>query len=106
MRGAERVVDAFRALGETGKPVAFADGADAVSTSREDLVGIGLMAHVPDDAIDWRVENVVECNREFNDAKAGAEMTARQRHGVNQLGAELLRQIDQLRLVQALEVVG
>ena len=51
MRRAERVIFAFAALGETGKPAALAQGAHARAAAGDDLVGIGLMADVPDQPV-------------------------------------------------------
>ena len=51
MRGAERVVFALGALGEAGEAVALAQRADAVAPAGEDLVRIGLVADVPDQAV-------------------------------------------------------
>ena len=51
MRGAERVVFALGALGEAGQAAAHAQRADAVAAAGENLVRIGLMADVPDDAV-------------------------------------------------------
>ena len=48
---AERIVIALGPLGETGKPAAGAQGADAIAAAGQDLVRIGLMANVPDQAI-------------------------------------------------------
>jgi hypothetical protein len=59
MRGAERIVIAFGSLGEAGQSAAGAQGADAVAAAGQDLVRIGLMADVPDQAIARGVENIV-----------------------------------------------
>ena len=60
MRGAERVVDALGALGETGKTAALAQRAHAGAPAGEDLVRIGLMADIPDQPVMRRVEHVVK----------------------------------------------
>ena len=75
MRGAKRVVFALGALGEAGQAVALAERADAVAPSGEDLVWIGLMADVPDQAVARRVENVVQGNRQFDDAQTSRRTT-------------------------------
>ena len=51
MGGAERIVIALGALGEAGQAAAGAQGADAVAAAGQDLVRIGLMADVPDQAV-------------------------------------------------------
>ena len=60
MGGAERIVIALGALGETGQPAAGAQRADAVAAAGQDLVRIGLMADVPDQAVARGVEDVVQ----------------------------------------------
>ena len=81
MGGAERVVFALRALGEAGQAAALAQGADAVAPAGEDLVRIGLVADVPDQAVLRRVEDVVQRDGQLDHAQAGAEMAAGDRDG-------------------------
>ncbi len=96
MRGAERVVFALGALGEAGQAAALAQRADAVAPAGEDLVRIGLVADVPDQLVVGRVEDVVQRDREFDDAEAGAEMAAGLGDGVDRLGAQFVGQLPQL----------
>jgi hypothetical protein len=51
------------------------------------------MADVPDHPVVRRFENIVERDGEFDDAEPGAEMPAGDRHGVDQLGAELVGEL-------------
>ena len=51
MRRAERVVFAFGAPGEAGKPALLAQRADAVAPAGQDLVRIGLVADIPDQPV-------------------------------------------------------
>src|SRR5271166_1032575 len=104
MRGAERVIVAFAALGEAGEPAALAQGADARAPAGEDLVRIGLVADVPDQAVGWRVEHVVQGNRELDDAEAGAQMPARRGDGVDGLGAQLVGELAQLGALERPQV--
>ena len=106
MRGAERVVFALGALGEAGQAAAHAQRADAVAAAGEDLVRIGLMADVPDDAVARRVEQVVQRDGQLDHAEAGAEMAAGDRHRVDRLLAQLVGELAQLRLVETAEVFG
>ena len=90
MAGAEGVVFAFRALGEARKAAALAQRADAGAPSGQDLVRIGLMADVPDDAVGRRIEHVVQRDRQLDDAQAGAEMAAGHRNRADRLGAQFV----------------
>jgi len=51
MARAKRIVLAFGAAGKPLSPSFWAQGADAVAAAGKNLVRIGLMANVPDDAI-------------------------------------------------------
>ncbi len=96
MGGAEGVVLALGALGEARQPTRLAQGADAVAASGEDLVRIGLVAHVPDEAVARGIEQIVEGDGQLDDAEAGAQVAAGHRDGVDRLLAQLggeLRQI-------------
>ena len=93
MRRAERVVLALGALGEAGQAAALAQRADAVAPAGQDLVRIGLVADVPDQPVARRVEDVVERDRQLDDAEAGAEMAAGDRDGVDGLGAQLVGEL-------------
>ncbi len=96
MRRAERVVFALGALGEAGEPAAHAQRADAVAPAGQDLVRIGLVADVPDQAVVRRVEHVVQRNRQLDHAEAGAEMAAGDRDRVDGLLAQLVGELAEL----------
>ncbi len=104
MGGAERVVFALGALGEAGEPSAHAQRADAVAPAGEDLVRIGLVADVPDQAVVGRVEHVMERDGELDHAEPGAEMAAGDRDRVDGLLPQFVRQLPQLLAIEAPEV--
>ena len=58
------------------RPSSCAQRADAVAAAGQDLVRIGLVADIPDQPVGRRVEDVVQRDRQFDDAEAGAEMPA------------------------------
>ena len=68
------IVFALAALGEAGKAAARAQRMDAVAPAGENLVRIGLMADVPDQPIARRIEDIMERDRQFDDAEPGAQM--------------------------------
>ena len=106
MGGAERVVFAFRALGEAGEAAALAQRADAVAPAGQDLVRIGLMADVPDDAVARRVEHVVQRDRQLDDAETGAEMAAGHRDGADRLGAQFVGDLGEVAFAQLAQIGG
>ena len=106
MRGAEGIVFAFVALRETREPARLAQRADAVSASGDDLMRVGLMADVPDQAVARRVEHPVQRHGQFYDAEPGAEMPARHRNGIDRFPAQFVRHLLQLAFRQGAQVFG
>ena len=105
MRGAERIVVALGALGETGQAAAGAQGADAVAAAGQDLVRIGLMADVPDQAVARRVEDVMDRRGQFDDAEAGAEMAAGDRDRIDGFLAQLVGDLPHLLDLELAQIV-
>ena len=105
MGRAERVIGALGALGEARQAPALAQGPDAVAPSGENLMWIGLMADIPDQAVGGRVENMVDGHRQLDHAQTRAQMTARHRNGINGLGTQLRRYLFQLALREFAQVV-
>ena len=68
---------AFGAEHEAVEPVRLADGIETVATAGQELVHIGLVADVENEAVGRCVENGMKRNRQLNHAEVGSEMTAR-----------------------------
>ena len=89
MACAKRIVIAFSAAGETSKTTALADRRHALTAACENFMRIGLMADIPDQRVARCVKDIMKCNREFDHAEPGAQMTARLCDGFNHAGAHL-----------------
>ena len=105
MGGAERVVIAFGALGETGQPAAGAQRTNPVAPAGQDLVWIGLVADVPDQAIAGGVENIVQGGRQFDHAETGAEMSAGDRYGIDGLLTQFVSDLPDLFHLEPAQIV-
>ena len=81
VRGTERVIFAFATLGETRESAACPQRADPFAAAGEDLVGITLVADIPDQAVVRRVEHIMDRGGQFDNAKPGPQMPARHRNG-------------------------
>src|SRR3546814_17511499 len=77
MADAEGVVLALLALGERRHAVLVLDGVDRVAAAGEDLVRVGLVADVPEDAVVGGVVHRVQGDGQLAHAEAGPELTAR-----------------------------
>ena len=92
----EGVERAFLAQGEAVEAALLADRADAGAPAGEDLVGIGLMTHVPDQTVRRRVINVVQRDGQLDHTEAGTEVSTGDRSGIDGLGAQFVGQLAQL----------
>src|SRR3569623_3622325 len=106
MAGAERGVSTLGPPGEAGEPVLLPQGADASAAAGQHFVRIGLVADVPDDAVVRSREYGVQRYGQFDDTEAGAEVSAGDRHRVDDLGTQLVGELAQLVARQLLERLG
>ena len=93
-------------LREARKAARLTDRAHAASTPGQDLVGIGLMAYVPDQPVARRIEEIMQRDGQLDDAKARTEMAAGHRHRIDHLLPELGGELRQLGLRQSTEIFG
>ena len=84
---------------------AGAQRADAVAAAGQDLVRIGLVADVPDQAVARGVEDVMDRGGQFDDAEAGAEMAAGHRNGVDGFLAQLVGDLPHLLDLELAQIV-
>ena len=76
MAGDEGVVLAFLTLGEAGQTVGLAQRVHALAAAGQYLVGIGLVADIPDDAVFRRIEHAVQRDGQFDDAEVRRQVAA------------------------------
>jgi hypothetical protein len=72
MRCAKAVVFALAATREPADTVHLAQGVHLVAPAGQNLVRIGLVAHVPHQTVMRRVEHRMQGDGEFNGAQVGA----------------------------------
>jgi hypothetical protein len=83
----------------------LADGRELVAAAGEDLVGIGLVAHVPEDLVARRVEQRVQCHGDLAGAEIGAEVPADLADRFDDQLAHFLCDLLQPLLVEAVQVL-
>ncbi len=101
----EGIESTFHAARETGKPISFSEAPHPVASSREDLVGVALVAHIPDDRVSRGVEDRVKRYGQFDHTEAGSEMAARLRDNPEGFPPQFPRQMAELVLAHALQIV-
>ena len=104
MRGAEGVVIALGTSRKAGQAPELAQARHAIAAAGEDLVRIGLMAHVPHQPVVRGIEDVMQGDRQFHRAQVGAEVAPGARNAVQDKGAQLLGQRRQLGACQLAQV--
>lgn len=104
VRGAERVVRRFAAARKTGNAAALPQCLHRLAPTGQDLVRIGLVPDVPDDAIARRIEYVVQRDGQFDGTEIGGKMPAGGGDVVQHEIAQLGREIRQLCARELLEV--
>ena len=85
--------------------VALPQSGHLVPTSGQDFVGIGLVAHIPHQAVMGGVEDIVQRHRQFHRAQVGAQVTAGFGDAVEQISPEFIGQGAQL-LARQLAQIG
>jgi len=101
---AEGVVGAFGALWKAGNAAVHAQRAHAFAAAGQHLVGVTLVADVPDQAVFRCVEDGVQGDGQFDRAKVGRQVAAGLRDRVDQEGAQFACQLWQLLAVQSAQV--
>ena len=105
MRRAKGVIFALGALGETGEAAALPKRANPIAATGQNLVGIALMPDIPDQTVIGRIEGVVECDGQLDNAKPGAEMTSGHRNGIDCFAAQFICKLTQKTLVQPAQIM-
>jgi len=102
---AKRVVQAFLAARETGESVLLTQRRHARAPSGQNLVRVGLVTHVPHQAIIRCVEHIVQGDGEFDGTETGGQVSAGLAHGLDEKMAQLVREPRQVGFIEAAQVV-
>src|SRR5690606_7894934 len=97
---------AFRTLGEAGETPTLPQRTYTVAALAENLVRIGLVADIPYQPVLRRVEDVMQRDRQLDDAEPGAEMPTRHRHRVDGLEPQFIGKLAKFALGQLAKVFG
>ena len=104
MAGAHDVVLRLVDRAEGRQALVLADRVELFAPAREDLVRVGLVAHVPEHLVARRVEQRVDRDGDLARAEVRAEVTADLADRVDDQLANLLRHLHELVVVEPLQV--
>ncbi len=102
--GGEGVVGTFAHLGEAAQPVQLAEGIETVPTTGQQFVGVGLMAHVPNQLVLGRIQDVMQGDGQLHRAEARRQMAARSGHHVDDRPPDFFGQPGQVAHGNFLEI--
>ena len=97
MGRAKSVVFALVALGKAADATQLAQAVHAVAPPRENFVRVGLVAHIPHDAVVRGVEHIVQRHGQLHRAQVGAEVPPCAGHAFQQKLAQFVGKAGQLR---------
>ncbi len=106
MAGPEGIVGAFFPAGKTADPPALAQGMEVFLTAGDQLVGIRLVPHVPDDPVPRGIEDIMERQSQLHNAQAGSQMAPHLGDRPDDLFPDFLGQLRQIRCPHLAEVGG
>ena len=98
------VIRALVADGKARNAAVLANGWETVAATSQNLVAISLVAHVPDDLVAWRVEGVMERQRQLDRAQTGGEVAADLGDHADEIVSQFFRHDGQCRARHLLEV--
>ena len=88
---AKGVVFGLCPAGKRRQAAVLANAEHGIASPGEDFMRVGLMTHVPHQAVFRRVKGVVQRDTELNNAQACAKVATRHANAVEQVGAQLIR---------------
>ncbi len=107
--GVARAIDVVLALGALEEPrdaAILPNRLEGLPATRQNLVDVGLVAHVPDREVLGGLEDVMKRHRELHDPEAAGEVPAHLRDDLEEVGSELLAELGQGLLGQGPERLG
>ena len=102
---AKGIVRAFRQLREPAQALIRADGVEPVLPPCQDLVDIGLVAHIEDDLVGRAVIHPVQRQRQLHHTQVRRQMAAVLGHDPDDELPDFLRQLLQFRQRKAPQVL-
>ena len=106
VRHAKGVGLGLGAFGEAGQAAVFALRVEVVPAPGEDLMAVRLVPHVPHERVGGCVVGPVRGDGELHHAERGAEVAAVDAHHVDDVVAELLRELGELLAAETANVGG
>ena len=102
----EGVEDALLPLAEPAQSAKLPECVKLLTATGQQLVRIGLIAGIPDDLIVRRIEEIVQCDRQFDNPQIGGEMPSHAGDGQDDLLTDFLAQFRELLRSHPFQIRG
>src|SRR4030095_13898907 len=96
MSHSKRVVFTFTSSWKTAKSLILSVGNKIIAPAGENFMPVSLVSHIPNQLIVGRIENIMECNGQFNHAKARTKMTPMNADNINDVLAQFVANLVKL----------
>ena len=103
--GVEVVIGAFFLFGEAGHAALGTQRIKAVKSAGEQLVGVALVADVPNHTVLWKIKDAVHGDRQLHHTQIRRQMTAVDCHDLDQLFSDLSTERVNVTVCNAFDVV-
>ena len=102
--GVKGVIGAFGPTGEAGESAQSAQSVELLAAAGQELVGVGLVAHVPDNLIARQIKDIVQGQGQLHHPQAGGQVPAGEVHLGDDPASDLHGQLAQLIQAQGLQI--
>ena len=105
MTRTEMIETTLGALEISGHSMLLAERPEVVVPAGDQLVGVGLMTHIPDHTIVVEIEGLIEGKRELNDTEPRAEMPTAGGHHLEVTFANLTSDVLKLSDAESVQLI-
>ena len=105
MTGTEMIETTLRPLEIAGHSVLLTERSEVVVPAGDQLVGIGLMAHIPDHTVVVEIEGLIQSKRELNNTEPRAEMATTGGHHLEMAFTDLTTDILKLSDAESVQLI-
>ena len=95
MPSTEVVEGTFATFEIPGNPTLLAEGVEVVEATGDQLVRIGLVAHIPDDTISVEIQGLIQSQRQLDNAEARPQVSTTSGHNLQMAFTDLPSHIGQ-----------
>ena len=102
----EVVEGTFATFEITGDTILLSEGVEVVEATGDQLVRVGLVAHIPDDPISVEIQGLIKSQRQLDNAEAWTQMSTTGGHNLQMAFTDLPSHIGQFGVAETVQLIG